>query len=127
MNERTISELFDIKGQVAVVTGGAGILCSAICEALAAAGAKVAILDIDLKLAQGLAARICPAGGEAIAVHCNVLEKASVQAAAKTVLESFGCVDILVNGAGGNSPAATTGPDQPFLACCPRRCGPSST
>ncbi len=119
MNEKTISELFDVRGQVAVVTGGAGILCGAICEALAAAGAKVAILDIDLKLAQGLAAKICSAGGEAIAVPCNVLDKGSVQAAARTVLESFGRVDILVDGAGGNSPAATTGSDQPFFNLLP--------
>lgn len=107
-----MSVSFDVKGKVAVVTGGAGVLCDAMCRALAEAGAKVAVLDLRKEPAQALADAI---GNGAIGVECNVLEKTSVEAAAKTVLEHYGRVDILVNGAGGNKPAATTSAEQSFF------------
>ena len=103
---------FDIKGKVAVVTGGAGVLCAAMCHALADAGARIAVLDLRPEPAEALATEI---GSGAISVACNVLERDSVEAAAKKVIDSFGRVDILVNGAGGNKPQATTGTDQPFF------------
>src|SRR5512143_1642957 len=91
---------FDLKGKTAVVTGGAGVLCSAICEALAEAGAAVAVLDINVEAAEALAARLCSRGANAVGLACNVLDKASIEACCKAVLERFGQVDILVNGAG---------------------------
>ena len=110
-----MQELFDVNGKVAVVTGGAGVLCSAMCKMLAKAGAKVAVLDLALDLAEKLAAEIISEGGEAIAVACNVLQRESVDAAALAVTQAFGRVDILVNGAGGNKPQATTSVDQKFF------------
>jgi NAD(P)-dependent dehydrogenase (short-subunit alcohol dehydrogenase family) len=82
------------------------------CRALWAAGAKVAVLNISLEPAEELAAKL---GTGAIGVLCNVLDKASVEAAAQNVMAAFGRVDILINGAGGNKPEATTNPDQTFF------------
>ncbi len=103
---------FDIQGKIAVVTGGAGVLCAAMCRELAAAGAKVAVLDLRPEPAEALAAEL---GNGAIGIACDVLEKASVEAAAQKVLGTFGRVDILINGAGGNKPQATTNPEQAFF------------
>ncbi|MFH1524087.1 MAG: SDR family oxidoreductase [Chloroflexota bacterium] len=103
---------FDIQGKVAVVTGGAGVLCASMCRALAEAGARVAVLDLRLEPAEVLAAEI---GNGAIGVACNVLDKTSVETAAQKVIKTFGRVDILVNGAGGNKPQATTNADQSFF------------
>ena len=98
-----------------MVTGGAGILGRAICRALVRAGARVVVLDLCLESAQALAAERCAASGEAIGVGCDVLDRSSVEAAARGVLEKFGRADILVNGAGGNRPQAKTSADQPFF------------
>ena len=98
----------DLKDKVAVVTGGGGVLCAAFCEAIAACGAKVAVLDINSEAAETVAARIREAGGTAIAVVANCLEKASLEEAKKVVDEKLGACDILINGAGGNNPRATT-------------------
>jgi NAD(P)-dependent dehydrogenase (short-subunit alcohol dehydrogenase family) len=98
----------DFKNKVAVVTGGAGVLCAMFAKALAQCGAKVAILDLAEDKAQLVADEIRAAGGEAMAVKVNVLEKESVEAAHRKVLEAYGKCDILVNGAGGNNPRATT-------------------
>lgn len=103
---------FHIEGKKAVVTGGAGVLCAAICRALAQAGAQVAVLDVRPEPALALAAEL---GNGAIGLGCNVLEKASLESAAQTVQKAFGRVDILINGAGGNRPQATTSPNQPFF------------
>jgi NAD(P)-dependent dehydrogenase (short-subunit alcohol dehydrogenase family) len=98
---------FDITGKIAVVTGGAGM-----CHALAEAGAKVAVLDLRLEPAENLAAEL---GNGALGVACNVLDRTSVEVAAQKVVEAFGRVDILINGAGGNKPQATTNPEQSFF------------
>lgn len=105
----------DLKGKVAVVTGGAGILCSNMSQALAEQGAKVAILDLRREDAEKEAEKINQSGGIAIGLGVDVLDKASIEAAKAVILERFGTVDILVNGAGGNSPHATTGPDKSFF------------
>ncbi len=97
----------DFSGKVAVVTGGAGILCREFCKALALCGAKVAVLNRTLSKAEAVVEEIRTAGGEAIAVAVNVTDEASVQAAHQAVLDAFGKCDILINGAGGNDPAAT--------------------
>ena len=110
-----IQKSFDLAGKVAVITGGAGVLCAAMCRMLAAAGAKVAVLDLNQEAAESLSAEIRSSGREAVGVTCNVLEKESLEAAAQEVLAKFGHVDILVNGAGGNKSAATTNPGQRFF------------
>lgn len=97
----------DFSGKVAVVTGGAGVLCAEFCRALAECGAKVAILNRTLSKAEKLADEIKAAGGEALAVGVDVTDAESVKAAHETVLKVYGPCDILVNGAGGNDPAAT--------------------
>lgn len=97
----------DLKNKVAVVTGGGGILCSSMAAALAECGAKVAILDLRLENAQKAAEAIKKNGGEAIGIAANVLEKESLLAAHQAVKDAYGPCDILINGAGGNAPAAT--------------------
>lgn len=105
----------DLGGKVAVVTGGGGVLCSAISKALASRGVLIAIVDIDEEAAREVASRIEKNGSRAIAIVTDVTDRMSVEAACKTVLEVFGTVDILINGAGGNSPRATTGPELSFF------------
>jgi NAD(P)-dependent dehydrogenase (short-subunit alcohol dehydrogenase family) len=115
MDSDNIQKSFDLSGKVAVVTGGAGVLCAAICRALAATGAKVAVLDLNAETAESLATEIRSTGVEAIGVACNVLDRASIDAAEQAVLAKFSRVDILVNGAGGNKAQATTNPEQSFF------------
>lgn len=98
----------DFSGKVAVVTGAGGVLCSVFCKALAEAGAKVALLGRTLSNVEKVAAEIRAAGGTAMACQCNVLDKASLEAAHTAILSDFGPCDILINGAGGNNPRATT-------------------
>ena len=98
----------DLTGKVAVVTGGAGVLCSEFVRALALCGAKVAILNRTLSKAESLAQEVRATGGEAIAVQVDVTDATSVKAAHEEVLKIYGKCDILINGAGGNNPRATT-------------------
>jgi len=97
-----------IDNKVAVVTGAGGVLCGMFAKALAASGARVAVLDLNLEAAETVAAAICAEGGVAKAYRCNVLEKDSMEACHQAVLADFGPCDILINGAGGNNPRATT-------------------
>jgi NAD(P)-dependent dehydrogenase (short-subunit alcohol dehydrogenase family) len=106
---------FNLSGKVAVITGGAGILCSAMSKGLAEAGAQIAVLDLDEAGAKGVATEIEAMGGSAYGVSVDVLNKASLKNACSEVLAHFGRVDILVNGAGGNKAAATTSADLPFF------------
>ena len=103
---------FDIHDKVAVVTGGTGVLGAAICRALAAAGARAAILGRRLERAEALAAEL---GNGSIGLTCDVLDKTNLEAAARIVRQTFGRVDILINGAGGNKPQATTNSTQSFF------------
>jgi NAD(P)-dependent dehydrogenase (short-subunit alcohol dehydrogenase family) len=116
MDILTFQKLYDFSGQTVVVTGGAGVLCAAMCRTLAGAGANVAVLDLNLNAAEGLAAEICSTGANAaVGVACNVLDKDSLDKAASQVLATYGRVDILVNGAGGNKAQATTSEDRTFF------------
>ena len=98
----------ELTGKVAVVTGAGGVLCSLFAEALAAAGAKVALLNRTPEKAEAVAARIRDAGGIAVAYGADVLNKAMLEEVHERVLADLGKCDILLNGAGGNSPKATT-------------------
>ena len=95
----------DYTGKVAVVTGGAGVLCKEFCKALALCGAKVAILNRTLSKAEDVAEEIKAMGGEACGFQVNVVDKESVKAAHQAVLAKYGKCDILINGgldAGGH-------------------------
>ena len=98
----------DLSGKVAVVTGAGGVLCSEFAKVLARAGAKVALLNRTQEQAQKFADEINAEGGMAIAYGCNVLDKEQTYAVAEQVLKDLGPCDILINGAGGNNPKATT-------------------
>ena len=98
----------NLTGKVAVVTGAGGVLCSAFAKTLARAGAKVALLDLNEEAAQQFADEIVAEGGEAKAYKCNVLDKDVCYAVADQVQKDLGSCDILINGAGGNNPRATT-------------------
>lgn len=101
----------DLKGKVAVVTGGGGVLCSSFAQAIAASGAKVAVLDLNEAAAKKVAENIEKDGGTAMGITTNVLEKSSLEAAKKIINDAYGRVDILINGAGGNNPKGTTTKD----------------
>ena len=98
----------NLKGRVAVVTGGGGVLCGDFAKTLAKQGVKVAVLDLNEAAAQKVADEINADGGVAIAVGCNVLEKESMENARAIINEKLGTCDILLNGAGGNNPKGTT-------------------
>lgn len=105
----------DLTGKVAVVTGGGGILCGAMCQALARQGGAVAVVDLSEPSAEQVAAAIRASGGRAIAVSANVLDKESLLRAARRIHAELGKIDILVNGAGGNKPDATASAGQSFF------------
>ncbi len=98
----------NLKDKVIVITGGGGVLCSAFAKDLAAQGAKIAVLDLREEAAQVVVDEINAAGGTALAVGCNVLEAESLEAAKAKINAELGSCDILINGAGGNSPLGTT-------------------
>lgn len=95
----------DLSNKVIAITGAGGIICSEFAKALAANGAKVALLDINYEAAEKYAEEI---GENAFAVKCNCLDKSSIQEAKKEINAKFGKVNFLINGAGGNNPKATT-------------------
>jgi NAD(P)-dependent dehydrogenase (short-subunit alcohol dehydrogenase family) len=102
------SELFDLTGKVAVVTGATGVLCSAISHALATSGATVIPLAPNPKKVEALTSALCKNGAKPMGISADVLDKGAVEEAAKQILDRYEKVDILINGAGGNRPDATT-------------------
>ena len=93
----------DLTGKTAVVTGGGGVLCSMFSRALAASGAKVAVISLHQESAQKVADEITADGGIAKAFACNVLDKEALAACHAEILRDFGPCDLLLNGAGGNN------------------------
>ena len=98
----------DLAGQVAVVTGGTGVLCSEMARALAECGASVVVLGRRKDVAEALAEDIRKSGGKAMGVSADVLDRAKLEVAAAEIEAKFGPVDILLNGAGGNHPKGNT-------------------
>ncbi len=111
----TLEGMFSVKGKRIVITGGGGILCGELSRALGALGARIAVLDLREDAAKTVADGITSAGGEAIAVKCDVLDRASVEAARDAVVKAFGGLDVLINGAGGNKKEATTSDELSFF------------
>jgi len=109
----TLERLFSLEGKLALVTGGTGILGSAVSRGLAQAGAHVLVTHRRAEDAESAAAGLREAGHRASGLGLDVMDEASLRrAAART--RSLGGLDILVNGVGGNRPGATTAPDMPF-------------
>jgi NAD(P)-dependent dehydrogenase (short-subunit alcohol dehydrogenase family) len=107
--------LFSVEGKCVAITGGAGVLGQAMCKALAARGAKLAVMDLDTARAGELCKQIRTDGGTAIPIEVNVLKKESVEAACGLAVKAFGRVDVLINGAGGNKKEATCAPPTTFF------------
>ena len=98
----------DLKDKVVVITGAGGVLCSMFAKAMAKTNAKVALLDLNEEMAKQYADEITKDGGIAKGYKCNVLDKESIEETHSKILKDFGTCDILINGAGGNNPKATT-------------------
>ena len=104
-------ELFNIKGKVIVITGGTGVLGTSMVEYLASHGAKVAVLARNKQKGDALIQRVKADGGDAIFLQTNVTDEAVLAQNAVDIVNKYGKVDVLINGAGGNMPGATIGPD----------------
>jgi NAD(P)-dependent dehydrogenase (short-subunit alcohol dehydrogenase family) len=109
------AELFDLEGQVAIVTGGTGVLGGAMARGLARAGAKVGVLGRRREKAEAAVRTIEEMGGEALALPADVLDRGQLEAARGAVEERWGRLDVLVNAAGGNMPQVTLEPGQSFF------------
>lgn len=104
-----------LSGKIAAITGGAGELCSTMASALAEQGVKVALIDLDGKRAQSLAEEIQEHGGQALGIGASVLERQDLEGARDIIRSEWGGLHILINGAGGNQPGATTSEGQSFF------------
>ncbi len=107
----------DLRNKTCIITGGAGIIGRSVCEALAASGVRTAIVDVDWQSARTLAADLVSRHGTpCLGVRADVTDKKSLLEAAEYIRENLGDADFLINGAGGNSPLATTKSEQ-LLRC----------
>ena len=104
----TIHNTLSLAGKTVAVTGGGGVLCGTLSKALAAVGARVAVLDLRQEAADAVAKGILAEGHTAKGYACNVLDRASLEAARDAIVADFGPIDVLLNGAGGNHPKGTT-------------------
>ena len=119
MNLNEITKIYDFSGKTVAITGGAGILGGDMACALAELNANVAILDLKIEPAERLLPRMQQGKGKHILVETNVLDVNSLRQAAERIEKELGPVDILINGAGGNKPAATTNKEQSFFDISP--------
>jgi NAD(P)-dependent dehydrogenase (short-subunit alcohol dehydrogenase family) len=115
MDFAELNQMYNFTGRSIVITGGAGVLGGEMACALVGCGASVAIIDRDPALAERLMHRFETSIGEAIVVYGDVLKPETLQQAAEKVIDTFGRIDGLINGAGGNNPRATTNPNQSFF------------
>ncbi|MBK5195434.1 MAG: SDR family oxidoreductase [Proteiniphilum sp.] len=104
-------ELFEIKNKVIVITGGAGVLGGSMVEYLAAHGVKVAVLDRNEEKGNQLIGKVKAGGGEAMFLQADVLDEVVLKQNALEIVAKYGRIDVLINGAGGNMPGATIGPN----------------
>lgn len=107
-----MNSIFNLKGKVALITGGSGVLGSNMAIVLAKQGVITGIMGLTIEEAEAAVARVAAEGGEAFAVKANVLNKEELEAARDFVMEKYGRLDILINAAGGNMPGATISPDE---------------
>ena len=115
MNKEYEQGHFGLQDKIAVITGGGGVLCGTMSKALAKAGAKVMVLDLLEAAAKRVAEEIQKDGGQAYPFQADALDRKSLEKVCEEVVKKFGRVDILINGAGGNKPQATTSPDLSFF------------
>jgi NAD(P)-dependent dehydrogenase (short-subunit alcohol dehydrogenase family) len=115
MKFKHMDKLFDVNGKVAVITGGSGVLCGAMAKALAERGAKIGVLGRTPEKNEAMVAEIKAAGGEAIGLIADVTDEKALEAAAAQVVATWGRIDILINGAGGNIPGAAIPPGENFF------------
>lgn len=115
MNINELSKQYDFQGKTVVITGGAGVLGGEMACALVGCNANVVILDRDPALADQVVQRFEATKGKYLVVKGDVLSKESLEEAAAEIINHFGRVDCLINGAGGNNPKATTNPEQSFF------------
>ena len=110
-----MNSLFNITDYVVVITGGTGVLGRAIAKYLALEGAKVAIMGRKEEVGHAIVDDICKAGGEASFYKTDVMDQTMVEQNCQDILDRYGCIDTLLNAAGGNQPGATITPDQTFF------------
>jgi NAD(P)-dependent dehydrogenase (short-subunit alcohol dehydrogenase family) len=115
MDYKNLPALYDFTGRSITITGGAGVLCRELACALIGCKANVAILDRDPALAEQAAKQFDGTCGRYMIVYGDVLKKDTLEKAAAEIKKEFGKIDILINGAGGNNPKATTNPEQSFF------------
>ena len=115
MNLQELGKQYDFSGRTVVVTGGAGVLCGEMACALVGCGAGVAVIDHDPAAAERLRPRLEAGPGRGLILRADVLERDTLEEAARRILAEWGKVDGLINGAGGNAPAATTAAERPFF------------
>ena len=104
-------DFFDIKGKVIAITGGTGVLGTSMVEYLAAHGAHVAVMARNLEKGTQLVRKVKDEGGEAMFLQTDVTDEAVLKQNAREIAEKYGTIDVLINGAGGNMPGATIGPN----------------
>jgi NAD(P)-dependent dehydrogenase (short-subunit alcohol dehydrogenase family) len=115
MNLQEVTKAFDFTGKTVAITGGGGVLCGEMAKCLAGCNANVVVLDRDMSLGEKVVQSLAGTKGKHKAIFIDVLDKAKVQEAADKVLSEYGRIDILINGAGGNNPKATTNAEQSFF------------
>ena len=115
MNLQEITKAYDFSGKTIAITGGGGVLCGEMAKCLAGCNANIVILDRDMSLGEKALQSLKGTKGKHKAVFIDVLDKAKVQEAADKTLVEYGKVDILINGAGGNNPKATTSAEMSFF------------
>lgn len=107
-----MDSIFNLKGKIALITGGAGVLGSNFANVLAKQGVIVGIVSQSIEKANKTVEAIESNGGKAFAVQANVLHKEELEKTRDSIVEKYGRLDILINAAGGNMPGATISPDQ---------------
>jgi NAD(P)-dependent dehydrogenase (short-subunit alcohol dehydrogenase family) len=115
MNLQEVTKAYDFTGKTVAITGGGGVLCGEMAKCLAGCNANIIILDRDMSLGEKVLSTLGGTQGKHKAIFIDVLDKVKVQEAADKTLAEYGRVDILINGAGGNNPKATTSAEVSFF------------